>query len=263
MSGKALRWHASLDDDVQESWKRLMKAILARYPPADEDAIVPSASAAPVAPTAALPPVAPWPSSFPQVNVAPPAAVPPQSGALKSSSKPSDGASGIIEIQYARTNQSIGYLSETLKFNGAAQVASYRSSAQKVTVNNEPSSTYSNIALDTEPRSRDRFIGITWLQTGGARASAGYRYAAIVFTQGSDGSKSSIDSFWYEGDSEAAIWDIASDGKVTATSGGKPLAFYVYDKTDQINLFPDFNAYISSRGIAHRWDRVNLIFKEE
>ncbi|KAG8946545.1 hypothetical protein FRC04_011603 [Tulasnella sp. 424] len=257
MSGKALRWYESLDDDVQESWKRLRKAILVRYPPADvgsEDAIVPSASAAPAAaavpaaPASAPPTAAPWPSSFPQVDFAPPAAasppshapkfasapappaaeqwpssfpqvdfaspapirpqnytpkrapavvplaaaqwpssfpyvdfappaaIPPQSYGPKSapaaappaaaqwpssfplvdfdpfapapsgshtskpSDKPFDGASGIIEIRYAETNRLMGYLSQKLRSNGAAQ---------------------------------HKFIGMTWLHSDSARAPAG------------------------------------------------------------------------------------------
>ncbi|KAG8967187.1 hypothetical protein FRC05_002262 [Tulasnella sp. 425] len=213
MSGTALRWYESLDDDVQESWKRLKQAILVRYLPA-KDAIVPSASAAPaaVAPPAPAPqPAARWPSSFPLVDFDPFAPAPSGSYTSKPSNKPFDGASGIIEIRYAETNQLMGYLSQKLRANGAAQ--------------------------------RNKFIGMTWLHQESARAPAGNR----------DGSGSSINGHSYKGDSEAAIWDIASDGKVTARFGGRPLEFYIYDETSQINLFPDFNSYATSRVVVPHW----------
>lgn len=262
MSGKALRWYESLDDDVQDSWKRLRKAILARYPPADEYSIVPSASAAPAAP-AAPPPATAWPSSFPQVDFAPLAAAPP-APPPKPRSKPFDGSSGSIEIRYTQSNRLMGYVSFNLRSNGAVQVTrSGPGSAQKVTVKNEPYSTHTALALNSGPRARYKFIGLTWLQAKGARAPAGHRYAAAVFTQGNDGRGSSVNSAWYEGSSEAAIWEVASDGRVTATSDGKPLAFYVYEETDQINLFPDFTAYVASRGVADKWDQVTLTFKSD
>lgn len=31
MAGEALRWYVDLDDEVQESWKRLRRALLAQY----------------------------------------------------------------------------------------------------------------------------------------------------------------------------------------------------------------------------------------
>lgn len=263
MSGKALRWYESLDDDVQDSWKRLRKAILARYPPADEHSIVPSASAAPAAPAAPPPAAAAWPSSFPEVDFAPFAVAPP-APPPKPRSKPFDGSSGIIEVRYALTNKLMGHVSFNLRSNGAVQVTqSGRGSAQKFTVKNEPYSTSTALALNSGPRARYKFIGLTWLQPKGARAQAGHRYAAAVFTQGNDGWGSSVNSGFYEGSSEATIWDIGSDGKVTATSDGKPLGLYVYGETNQLNLFPDFDAYVYARGVADKWDQVNLIFKSD
>lgn len=40
MKKKALRWFSTLDDDAQNSWKLLRKALLEKYPslPSDEDA---------------------------------------------------------------------------------------------------------------------------------------------------------------------------------------------------------------------------------
>ncbi|KAG9040643.1 hypothetical protein FS837_000367 [Tulasnella sp. UAMH 9824] len=233
MSGKALRWYESLDDDVQDSWKRLRKAILARYPPADEHSIVPSASAAPAAPAAPPPAAAAWPSSFPEVDPAPLAAAPP-APPPKPRSKPFDGSSGIIEVRYTLTNRLMGYVSFNSRNNGAVQVTqSGRGSAQKFTVKNEPYSTSTALALNSGPRA------------------------------GNDGWGSSVNSGFYEGSSEATIWEIASDGKVTATSDGKPLAIYVYEETGQLNLFPDFDAYVYARGVADKWDQVNLIFKSD
>ncbi|KAG8922087.1 hypothetical protein FRC00_007835 [Tulasnella sp. 408] len=221
MSGKALRWYESLDDDVQDSWKRLRKAILARYPPADEYSIVPSVSAAPAAAAAPPPAAAPWPSSFPQVDFAPIAAAPP-TPPPKPRSKPFDGSSGIIEVPVHRLD--IGKLNRLYLVQKA----------------------------------------LFLILPGGS-------YAAAVFTQGNDGWGSSVNSGFYEGSSEATIWEIASDGKVTATSEalslldrtGKPLAIYVYAETDQLNLFPDFAAYVYARGVADKWDQVNLIFKSD
>lgn len=48
-SGKALRWHAELPEDTQESWRKLEIAMVARWPPPDDyedDARVPIAAAA-------------------------------------------------------------------------------------------------------------------------------------------------------------------------------------------------------------------------
>ncbi|KAG8967185.1 hypothetical protein FRC05_002260 [Tulasnella sp. 425] len=369
MSGKALRWYESLDDDVQESWRRLKKAILVSYPPAREDSIIPSPSAAPAAPAAAFPPAAPETPSFPQVYIAPPpqsntrkppagkppagkppagkpppgkkppagkppaekppsgkkppagkppagkppaemppsgkkppagkapagkapagkkppagkppAGASPQAAAQRASSFPADlnpvtpapsgsssskpsnnpfaGARGIIEIRYTETNKFMGHISRTLRGNGAAQVTrSGRNSgqAQQVYVKKEPSSIHFNIGLATGFIGHTQSLGLTWVHQKSARAPAGYRYAAAVFMEGSDGSSSSINSNAYEGISEAAIWDIAPNGKMTATSDGKYLAFYVFEETNQINVFPDFNSYVASRGVAQQWDRV-------
>ncbi|KAG8944821.1 hypothetical protein FRC00_010408 [Tulasnella sp. 408] len=287
MSGKALRWYESLDDDVQDSWKRLRKAILARYPPADEHSIVPSASAAPAAAAAPPPAAAAWPSSFPQVDFAPIAAAPPP----KPRSKPFDGSSGIIEVRYTLTNRLLGYVSFNLRSNGAVQVTrSGRGSAQKFTVKNEPYSTSTALALNSGPRAVPvhrldigKLNRLYLVQKALFLILPGGSYAAAVFTQGNDGWGSSVNSGFYEGSSEATIWEIASDGKVTATSEGnvhrfepslistlslldrtgKPLAIYVYAETDQLNLFPDFYAYVYARGVADKWDEVNLIFKSD
>lgn len=35
-SGKALRWHAELPEDIQESWRKLEVAMVARWPPPDD-----------------------------------------------------------------------------------------------------------------------------------------------------------------------------------------------------------------------------------
>lgn len=36
IAGPAPRWYESLDDEVQESWKLLRRALLAQYPPLDD-----------------------------------------------------------------------------------------------------------------------------------------------------------------------------------------------------------------------------------
>ncbi|KAG8907427.1 hypothetical protein FRC01_007688 [Tulasnella sp. 417] len=54
--GGALRWYASLDLDVQDDWKRLRQAILARYPREDSESASVSTipTSAPAAPPAAM-----------------------------------------------------------------------------------------------------------------------------------------------------------------------------------------------------------------
>lgn len=42
MAGQSLRWVASLDENVQSSWHLLKQALLAQYPPYEQDLGLPS-----------------------------------------------------------------------------------------------------------------------------------------------------------------------------------------------------------------------------
>ncbi|KAG8954855.1 hypothetical protein FRC04_010338 [Tulasnella sp. 424] len=65
MTGEALRWYVELDEETQNDWKLLRKAILRQYPPLSK----PSTSAlAPIIPTPAAAAIPPTPTSATHSN---------------------------------------------------------------------------------------------------------------------------------------------------------------------------------------------------
>ncbi|KAG8987883.1 hypothetical protein FRB90_003077 [Tulasnella sp. 427] len=206
-----------------------------------------------------------WPASFPQVDIEPPQpqralAEPPS----QSRGNTVESSLGVIEVRDVQSDRLMGYISRDLRDNGAVQVTRKGLRyAQKFTVVDVPAFGRVLLSLVAPTSFTYKFLSLTWLDANGVHASPGYRYGAAVFSWGTDGSRSSAKRHIYGGPGDASIWNVDAKGTLSARAKGKNLSFYIYADTDQLNLFPDFNAYTAARGVAHQWDQVKLVFKQD